>query len=39
MFVTVAEDVLIYVTVFQKLFDLIDDSESMELDTVSSKEL
>ena len=36
MFVTVVADVLIYATVFLNLFDLIDDSESMELDTVSS---
>ena len=32
------EDALIYAKVFQKLFDLIDDSKSGELDSVDSKD-
>ena len=36
IFVTDVEDALIFVKVFQKLFDYIDDSKSGELDTVSS---
>ena len=36
MFVTDAEDALIFVKVFQNLFDYIDESKSGELDTVSS---